>query len=109
MVAQYPHYLFAIIGGSSVQDENGNWAEAEATVQFLSACREEADGRGTELQSAGGTHHHVTSLVQLPKGAPSVECGATVMVCTNADGTGERIRGTVLRFDTGQLHSRLWL
>jgi hypothetical protein len=109
-VKQYPHYLFAVNAGEdSVQDENGNWSDSRASDVFLSACREEADGRGSEIQVAGGTFHRFSSLVHLPKGAPAVETGTGVFVAGRADGSGMRVQGVVLRFDAGQLHSRLWV
>ena len=110
MVRQYPHYLFAILsGGDSVQDEDGNWSDAIPENALVSKCREETDGRGTEIQAADGTFHKFTSLVQLPKGTQRVEAGTQVFVADNPDGTGVRITGTVLKFDAGQLHSRLWV
>jgi hypothetical protein len=110
MIKQYPHYLFAVnAGGDSVQDENGNWSDSEAINVFISACREETDGRGSEIQIAGGTFHRFTSLIQLPKGAQRVEVGTSIFVADNADGSGIRVQGVVLKFDGGQLHSRLWV
>ena len=108
-IVQYPHYLFAVNAGDSVQDENGNWSDAETTNIFISTCREETDGRGSEIQVAGGTFHRFTSLIQLPKGAKKVEVGSTVFVANQADGTDIRIQGVVLKYDVGQLHSRLWI
>jgi hypothetical protein len=110
IIKQYPHYLFAVNAGSeSIQDENGNWGDSEVTNTFISMCREETDGRGSEVQVAGGTFHRFTSLVQLPKGVQRVEVGTNVFVADNADGTGIRVQGVVLKFDEGQLHSRLWV
>lgn len=109
MVNQYPHYLFALIGGESIQDENGNWTESESTSIFISTCREETDGRGTQIQVAGGTFHVFSSLIQLPKDAQRVEVGTTVFVSDESDGSTQRIKGTVLKYDNGQLHSRLWV
>jgi len=40
-VEQYPHYLFSILGGESVQDDEGNWSDSETTTEFISVCREE--------------------------------------------------------------------
>jgi hypothetical protein len=109
-IVQYPHYLFAVnAGGDSVQDENGNWSDAETTNIFISTCREETDGRGSEIQVAGGTFHRFTSLIQLPKGTQKVKVGSTIFVANNADGTDIRIQGIVLKYDVGQLHSRLWV
>jgi hypothetical protein len=111
MVKQYPHYLFALIGGEAVQNEDGDWVQPddEAAHKFLSMCREETDGRGTEIAVGDGKFHKVTSLIQLPKGSPKVEIGTTVFVTNDPDGTDVRIKGSVLKFDNGQLHSRLWV
>ncbi|KAA6350869.1 hypothetical protein EZS27_001716 [termite gut metagenome] len=110
MVKQYPHYLFAVNSGKeSVQDENGNWTESQESVELVSMCREETNGRGSEVQVAGGTFYRFTSLIQLPKGASRVEVGTSVFVAGNADGSGVRVQGRVLKFDVGQIHSRLWI
>jgi len=110
MVKQYPHYLFAVKSGSeATQDDNGNWSESTAINVFVSTCREETNGAGSEIQVAGGTFHRFTSLVQLPKGTQSVEVGTTIFVSNGADGSDIRIQGKVLKFDVGQLHSRLWV
>jgi hypothetical protein len=77
-------------------------------MTFLSMCREETDGRGTEIQ-VGGIMHKITSLIQLPKTCPKVELGAKVVVANDAEGADVRITGVCLRFDPSQLHSRLWL
>ena len=53
-VVQYPHFLFAVVpGGESTQDENGDWSDSDTTNVFMSMCREETDGRGSEIQVAG--------------------------------------------------------
>ena len=91
-VEQYPHYLFVVEGAANaVQDESGNWVEGEVKIKFHSRCREEVDGRGTEIAVAGGTFHKVTSLIQIPKG------------------NDVRIKGVCLRYDPSQFHSRLWV
>lgn len=110
VVEQYPHYLFAVESGESVKDETGSWSDVtEQKLTFLSRCREEADGRGTEINVGGGKFHKVTSLIQLPKGAPIVELGAPVLVANSPDGGNVRIQGVCLKFDPAQLHSRLWV
>lgn len=107
---QYPHYLFAIVaGGESVQDENGNWSDSESTPTFLSACREETSGKGTQVQVAGGNFVFSSSLVQLPRTAIKIENGTSVIVSNDPDGLDVRIKGVVLKYDVGQLHNRLWL
>lgn len=109
VVEQYPHYLFAVEGGEAVKDETGSWSEPAQELKFLSRCREEADGRGTEIGVGGGKFHKVTSLIQLPKGAPIVELGASVLVANDPEGDSIRIQGVCLKFDPAQLHSRLWV
>lgn len=109
VIKQYPHYLFAFTTGESVQDENGYWTDESQQTVFLSMCREETDGRGSEVQTADGTYRKFSSLIQIPKGALIIEEGASVFVAENEDGSGIRIKGTALKFDKGQLHSRLWV
>lgn len=109
-VEQYKHYLFAVEGGEAVKDESGAWTDnTEERLVFLSRCREEADGRGTEINVGGGKFHKVTSLIQLPKTAPVVELGASVLVSDDPEGKEVRIKGVCLKFDAAQLHSRLWV
>lgn len=109
MVRQYPHYLFALTTGESTQEEDGYWSDEDQQAIFLSMCREETDGRGSEVQTADGTYRKFSSLIQIPKGALIIEEGTSVFVAENEDGSGVRIKGTALKFDKGQLHSRLWV
>lgn len=109
MVKQYPHYLFALTTIGSTQGEDGYWSDEEQKAVFLSMCREETDGRGSEVQTADGTYRKFSSLIQIPKGGLIVEEGASVFVAEDEDGSSVRIKGTVLKFDKGQLHSRLWV
>lgn len=102
--------MFAVEGGEATQDEMGGWSEeSPRRLVFLSRCREEADGRGTEISVGGGKFHKVTSLVQLPKGAPCLRIGAPVIVANDAEGSSIRLEGICLKFDAAQLHSRLWV
>ena len=115
MVKQYPHYLFVVVGSEAKQNDDGEWeslppAPSEGGgVEFVSVCREETNGRGNELKVGGGLFYRYSSLVHLPKGCPNVDEGATVFVSEFQDGTGLRIKGQTLKFDKGQLHSRLWI
>jgi len=106
---QYPHFLFAIKSNTSRQDENGNWIATENKNILIGKCREETNGRGSEIQVGGGLFHRFESLIQLPKGSPKVEVGSTIFVSNNKNGSDFRIKGEVLKFDSGQLHSRLWV
>lgn len=106
---QYPHYLFAKETSESVKDDNGFWTSGEQKTVFLSMCREETDGRGSEIQTADGTYRKYSAIIQIPKGALIIEEGTSVFVSDNKDGSSVRINGVVLKFDKGQLHSRLWV
>jgi hypothetical protein len=106
---QYPHFLFAVVVESTVQDEDGNWSPKPVTPLFVSTCREESDGTGSELQVAGGTFHAYSSLIQLPRGAAKLDVGTSVLVANDRDGTDIRTKGKVLKFDAGRLHSRAWV
>ncbi len=110
MIVQYPHFLFVIEAMSaSVQDENGNWVGSGTAPRYIGRCREETAGAGSEFQVAGGTFLKASALIQLPEGTERVPDGSTVIIADDAGGNDVRIRGTVLHFDQGQLHSRLWL
>ncbi len=109
-ILQYPHYLFVCESDNSTQNEDGTWStDVTNTVRLHSRCREETDGRGSEIDIGGGTYRKYTSLIQLPKSAKRIEEGTEVFVANDTAGTDVRIRGTVLKFDAGQLHARLWL
>lgn len=108
-INQYPHFLFLVQPSEeSTQNEDGDFQESTSGMTFLSMCREETDGRGTEIQ-VSGIMHKITSLIQLPKTCPKVELGAKVVVANDAEGADVRITGVCLRIDPSQLHSRLWL
>lgn len=109
MVAQYPHYLLKKEVGKSTQDENGAWVAGAEYLVPLSVCREETNGKGLEVTTAGGEFRKYSSLVLLPKFCPPLLEGAEVIISYDAKGSEVRAKGTVLKFDKGQLHCRLWL
>ena len=109
MVKQYPHFLFIEEATESIQDADGNWMESTVSRKFLSKCREESDGKGTEFQVAGGEYHKAISVIQCPKGCPKVTKGARVFVANDPGCADVRIEGICLNFDPAQLHSRLWV
>lgn len=108
-IVQYPHFLFIEETPDAVQDAVGNWIECESSRTFLSRCREESDGKGTEYEVAGGKIHKATSVIQLPKSCPKVNKGARVIIANDMDCSDIRIEGICLNFDAAQLHSRLWV
>lgn len=107
-VKQYPHFLFLVTPGETVRNEDGDFVAGTPTNTLLSKCREETDGRGTEIQ-VGGIAHKVTSLIQLPKSCPDVALGANIVVANDAECSDVRITGCCLNFKRDQLHARLWL
>lgn len=108
-IAQYPHYLFAVETTESCRDDDGNWIPGQTTVVFKSRCREETNGKGSQIQLAGGNFHIFSSLVQLPKGTSKITEGSEVIITDDAEGNDIRIKGEVLKFSKEQLHSRLWI
>lgn len=109
MVKQYPHFLFIEEATESIQDADGNWTESTVSRKFISMCREESDGRGTEFQVAGGEYHKATSVIQCPKNCPKVGKGVKVLIANDPECADVRIEGICLNFDPAQLHSRLWV
>jgi len=107
---QYPHYLFVVTPASvATQDATGEWVTPSSTNVLVGVCREETDGRGSQMSATDGTFFTFTSLIQLPVGTTPVKVGATVIVTNDAAGTDVRITGTCKKFDVGQLHCRLWV
>lgn len=109
MVKQYPHYLFIESSSESFQDTDGSFVECEVSRNFLSMCREESNGGGSQNQVAGGDYHKSSSLIQLPKSCPKVDKGTKIIVANDPECVDIRIEGEVLNFDKTQLHSRLWV
>ena len=106
---QYPHFLYIIQPGESMQDEDGNWTETDNETVYIGPCREETSGKGNELRTAGGRFITYTSVIQLPKGSTRIQEGTTIIVSDDANCNSVRIKGTCLKYDAGQLHSRLWV
>lgn len=111
MVKQYPHFLFVLTpGGTSVQDDEGNWITSQATWKMHSVCREETNGKGQQIIGTDGKAIVYSSTVYLPKSAGSIAEGTEIFVSSeNSENGPKRVKGTCLKFDVGQLSSRLWL
>ena len=100
---QYPHYLYKrTSSGEAVQDANGSWHTSGGAWTLHSRCREETNGKGTQIPE--GTE---VAIADEPL-EPSVLLDQESM--TEAKITGKvRISGECLKFDKGRLHSRLWV
>ena len=134
----------------SIQDDNGNIIDAEqepeengeagesqesqeetqeetptapATWNYVGTCREETNGRGSQVRTNDGRTLVYASLIQMPRGSNRVPEGTEVIISNRiltaeelaGDLEALRLSGTIrakgrcLNFDAGQLHSRLWI
>ena len=110
MITQYPHYLYTDqIPAASTQDANGNWNSQTPAAVLLSRCREETDPRAREIQASDGKFYAYSSVIHLPKGTPAIKEGTEIYVTDSTTVMRERIRGKILKFDSGQLHCRIWV
>lgn len=110
MVTQYPHHLFVVTpGGAATQNTDGEWVTPASTNVYVGACREETNGRGSQIAATDGKYFTFQSLIQLPVGTSPIPVGTTVIVTNDAAGTDVRVTGTCMKFDVGQLHCRLWV
>jgi len=107
---QYPHNLYLKTVTGSSQDESGNFLPGNESWVFHSECREQTNGKGSLINAADGEAIVFASTVHLPMSAPRIAEGSEVKVL-NGDPEDPylRIQGTVLKFDPGRLHNRLWL
>lgn len=110
-VKQYPYYLFVHNISESTQDPNtGNWSTPSDDWVFHSVCREETNGAGRQINGQDGEAIIFSSVVYLPSTAASIAEGTEVFVSeTNSKEAERRICKHVLKFNKGQLNSRLWL
>jgi hypothetical protein len=110
MVNQYPHYLFvASSEGEATQNDDGEWVVPPSSRVLVGACREETNGRGSQIAAADGKYITFQSLIQLPAGTKPVAVGTPVTIADDAECKSVRVTGTCMKFDVGQLHCRLWL
>ena len=92
---QYPHYLFE-------EDVTG-------AKTYVCRCREETLGWDPEVTFQVTLFGKRSSLIQIPKGERKLDIDTIVFVTNDAGGTNERVRGTVLKYDEGRFHNRLWI
>jgi hypothetical protein len=110
MIQQYPHYLFVKVVTDSVQDEDGSWSEASELWVLHSVCREQTNGKGSLINGSDGKAIVFASTVHMPLEAERIQEGSEVLVSESESAEGLiRVTGTVLKFDEGQLHCRLWV
>lgn len=123
---QYPHALYALTTPEATRNANGSWVQEGAAWEFVGACREETNGKGSSITTTDGRALIFSALIQLPVGTPRVGEGTEIAVADQrltSDETSSlgdnlaawqqsgkiRIAGTCAKFDSGRLHSRLWV
>ncbi len=126
----YPHRLYIRESeGEATQDEHGAWRPTSGGWRLYGPCREETNGRGNTIATAGGEFTTFSALVQIPGSCNGrIPEGAEVAV-GDRELTGDeiatledrravqelvrggviRIAGKCLKYDAGRLHSRLWV
>lgn len=123
---QYPQRLYTKTIQEATQLPNGSW-QPETEVWALTAyCREETNGKGTQINTADGRAIAFSSLIQAPKGTPRVDEGTEVIISTDAQLDVTKLlnadfvttakqqgiivaQGTCLKCDSGRLHTRIWI
>jgi len=109
MIQQYPHFLYVKTVTESVQDGDGNWTDPSETLVLHSVCREQTNGKGSLVNGPDGKAIVFASIIHLPLETERIPEGSEVIVSDDESGSIVRIKGEVLKFDTGQLHCRLWV
>jgi hypothetical protein len=123
---QYPQYLYALQTAEAKQNPNtGSWETGPEIWELKGICREETNGKGHTIQTAGGETLVFASLIQIPAGTPHINEGTQIAVTRTAVEpenllnddfvTQSKIAGLVIAFgkcmkyDFGRLHCRLWI
>jgi hypothetical protein len=122
---QYPQYLYALHNDEAIQAPNGSWEPGAACWELKGICREETNGKGNTIQTAGGQTIVFASLIQIPKGTPRINEGTELLVSreeinhaqlsdddfiVNSKITGlVVVSGICQKYDFGRLHCRLWI
>jgi hypothetical protein len=109
MIAQYPHSLRYSTVTPASQDSNGDWVSG-TTDTIVKPCRYEPANGSAFIFGADGQQVVYSGTVYMPLGI-SIAFGAEVEVWgfDNNKVLVLKVKGTVKRFDRGQLNQRIWL
>ncbi|MBN8852228.1 MAG: hypothetical protein J0H07_10255 [Sphingobacteriales bacterium] len=105
-ISQYPHTLTLTSISDSVQDGNGNWMQGAVTVSER-ACRAEPSSSGRYLVGSDGDKIYYDFVIYMPLPAGTIGAGTKAEI-TNQD-LEFLAKGTIKRFNRGQLNARAWL
>lgn len=103
------HYLFVRDISITKDDETGETAEVDNGLKLIGKCREQVNGSGRLISGVDGSMITFNSVIHLDKSIGHIEVGKEVIISNDAEGNSTRIKGIVLRFSKGLLHSRLWV
>lgn len=111
MVEQYPHYLFLVVPSESFRNADGDFVEGESHIEFISKCRYETNGAGTQLQVGGGNYIISGATVYAPITGNSamIAKGSTIIVADDESRTMVRCEKEILESDISSFHLRIWL
>ena len=109
MVEQYPHTCTYSIPGTpdTWDEENGGWIPGEPGTITSVECRAGPSGAGKTIQGVDGEYVSYAFDLAFPQGTDAINPG-TELTITRLNGE-QLITGRLLRFQTGQLHSRGWI
>lgn len=107
---QYPHFLFKLVPGTSTKGEDGDWTASPESWVLHSECREETNGKGSQINTADGKAIIFSSTIYVPAGVSGIPEGVEVLVNEANDRQGlTRVQGRVLKCDVRRLNGRLWV
>lgn len=107
---QYHQYLFRVVASEAYQDADGNWQNPDGTsVEYVSKCRFERDGKGTMIGVGNGKQVAITGTIYTPAVPELMNTGQQVIV--SADRICDEIleKLSVVSADNGRLHNRIYV
>jgi hypothetical protein len=124
---QYPQYMYALENPEATQNsDNGSWEAGASQWKPKGICREETNGKGHTVRTAGGETIAFASLIQIPKGTARINEGTEIIVTREKISMPENLldddfvqqskitglivaAGKCMKYDFGRLHCRLWI
>lgn len=108
MVSQYNHTLKYTTVTPATQDSNGDFVGG-TTDTIVKPCRYEPTNGSAFIMGADGQQVVYSGTVYMPLGN-SIAFGSDIEVWGFEDNVLVlKVKGTVKRFDRGQLNQRIWL
>lgn len=102
---RFPHSLYILAPEGGEVDENGDIIPGIPQWVNVTECREEKR-TGTLKRMNDGTFLSYSAMIFTPPTFEGIDTGATFEV---RQGSQVRIKGTVILFDKGTNHCRIWV